>query len=499
MAFTKTPEYNTHQLQRVPIDLEGRFDPERIYYSPDFANCFPVLKKSEVVVTRRAPVTEVNSFSGTVPRGLCFDPNNSYLYVAYDDDLKVYTDLNPVAVTSTAAVFAGSTGKISFGTYKVGSISYVIAHETGASSNLYYWSSGVTGAPSASTNVAVANMCPSLVIMDGYLFIAGGDGGSTQRIYNSDIGDPTVFNISTDFVDAEMETDQIQAITKHHNHIVAFGKESVEFFYNAANEIGSPLSRQANYSQKIGLTEFENSDPPIVEIGDVIYFLGGASGAYNGIYKIENFKVEKISDLWLDSLLTIPNGIASRLGVYEHLGQACLALMPVFRDTFIYKPDTKTWSSVDTLANSFYSVFGSFFDEGGAYFLTKDIVAATIYLYKSGWRGPQSLSETTQTVSSFYRSQQMDFGNNNQKHVKWVDVVGNFRTNAVTLSYTSDLNLSASGIGTNTRYQSVDGSQHPVRFRNLGRTRGHRYDLVFNGNTDFEFRGLEIAYNGGTY
>lgn len=498
MAFTKAPEYNTHQLNRFPVEIENRFDPTSGQAYMVYENCLPTLEGKEVVVTKRAPVNSIATMAGTLPRGLFIDPQSNYIYIAYDDDLTGINDVSPLLSGTTAGMFSNTSGPMNFTGYLVGTTSYVVNHEPTSASGSYlrYWLSGNYGTPDTITNVAVNNMRSSIVFLDGYLFIAG----NSQRIYNSTLGSPTTWNTSTDFIDAEMFNDNIVALAKHHNHLVVLGKESVEFFYNSGNEIGSPLSRQANYSQRIGMVDISGQRPLLAEIGDIIYFLGGEGGAYNGVYKIENFKISKVSDLWMDDWLTQAAANTPVLSVYEHYGIACLAVSSGLF-TFVYKPDTKTWSSLVFNRSLYDSVFGNYFGEGGTYLLTYDPDTSNIRLMKSGYRDPQSQAQAdAESFSATYITDVMDFNTNSQRHMKWVDVLGWMGNNTVTLQYTRDYENSAP-VWTNceTKTQNVIGTKNPLRWRNLGRTRGHRFQIIFSGSSDIKFKGLEISYNMGTH
>jgi len=86
-----------------------------------------------------------------------------------------------------------------------------------------------------------ATTVPGIVFLDGYFFVMTPNG----EIYNSNLEDPTSWN-ALDFITAEMEPDDGVAIFKHLNYIVAFGKSTTEFFYDAANASGSPLARVDN-------------------------------------------------------------------------------------------------------------------------------------------------------------------------------------------------------------------------------------------------------------
>ena len=129
------------------------------------------------------------------------------------------------------------------------------------------------------------------VWLNGRFFICG-----DNKIYNSDLNDVTAGY--TDFVSAERDGDTIVAIVKHHDHIVALGVNSTEFFYHDDNPgaTGSPLRRRQDIYYNIGLLDMAAFD----SANDVIYFLGFGDKEGVGLYRITNFQLEKISDARFD-------------------------------------------------------------------------------------------------------------------------------------------------------------------------------------------------------
>lgn len=78
---------------------------------------------------------------------------------------------------------------------------------------------------------------PGVVYLDGYFFVMD----DKARIYNSALGDGSSWN-ALDFLTAEKEPGSGIAIAKSENYVIAFKSWSTEYFYDAANAVGSPLS-----------------------------------------------------------------------------------------------------------------------------------------------------------------------------------------------------------------------------------------------------------------
>jgi len=132
-------------------------------------------------------------------------------------------------------------------------------------------------------------------ILDGYLFVMDEDG----VIYNSAVNDPTVFP-ATGFITAERESDKGVYLAKHHDHLVAFGTRTIEFFYDASNTVGSPLNRRQDVAYTYGCA----SGLSVWEDNDIVYFLGTDSSGQLGVWKLENFQISPISTDAINSYLS---------------------------------------------------------------------------------------------------------------------------------------------------------------------------------------------------
>lgn len=129
-----------------------------------------------------------------------------------------------------------------------------------------------------------------IVYLNGRIYVSGNGG----RIYNSDLNDATAGY--TDFVTAERSTDNIVAIDLHHDHIVAFGGNSIEFFYDGATSLGSPLLRRQDIAYELGLI----SADAFARYKDIIVFCGTDDTGSIKLYKLENFQIAPISDIMVD-------------------------------------------------------------------------------------------------------------------------------------------------------------------------------------------------------
>lgn len=132
------------------------------------------------------------------------------------------------------------------------------------------------------------------VSLDGYLFVMTTDG----RIWNSNLNDPTAWT-AIDFLTADVSPDGGVAIVKHHNHVCAIGTSSIEFFYDAGNPVGSPLQLRQDISFLTGAVEFN----AISTTGENIIFLGREATGTIGLYRLESFKLRRVSNDSIDRFI----------------------------------------------------------------------------------------------------------------------------------------------------------------------------------------------------
>lgn len=131
-------------------------------------------------------------------------------------------------------------------------------------------------------------------ILNGYVFVCvGGD------IYNSDLDLPDSWNTS-DFISTEIYPDDVVALAKYKNYLVAFGTNTIEFFYDAANTSGTPLARQEGILHNLGCV----GQGAVTDSEDVIYWISQTSSGTYSIWTLEKFEAKKVSTPEIDVFLT---------------------------------------------------------------------------------------------------------------------------------------------------------------------------------------------------
>ena len=171
-------------------------------------------------------------------------------------------------------------------------------HASANHGNVWYVPDSTTGATRITDADMPGNNGVSLTrggaYLDGYLFLLDING----QIHNSNLNDITTWT-ATDFLTASSEPDYGIFLGKMGDNIVYIGTESIEFFYNAGNASGSPLSVRGDLSYNVGC-EWPNT---IIQIEDVIFFVGKNPGGNPTVYKLENFQLTRIGNDFIDRSL----------------------------------------------------------------------------------------------------------------------------------------------------------------------------------------------------
>lgn len=201
-------------------------------------------------------------------------------------------------------------------------------------------------------------------VLDGYLFVMDTKG----TIYNSDLNDPTSWD-GLNFIASQREEDAGVFLTKHHDHLVAIGTKSIEFFYDAGNAVGSPISPRQDISYVTGAIDTKS----VFNTGDIVYFVGSEKVGTVGVFQISQFTLKKVSNDAIDAYLSTTRarskfdfGVAGATVGDHHL---------IFISALA--PTTDTWTPQYTLVYDSMSDTYVQFETGISAIKAFSVVAAT--------------------------------------------------------------------------------------------------------------------------
>jgi hypothetical protein len=287
MAYNKTPQTSTYQTKTIQLVNSLNSRTGNVNKDTDFLNCFFEIAQNKLTgektiqVVKRAGLSSYIASASSV-RGIHYWEDQSKLFVASGTDVAIYNSDTGSLIT-TVTTFGTTTGEVGFTEflYDDNTVKVVITDGT----TLGTMDTANTWVASADADLPTPHL-PQPLFLDGYLFIAK---ANSSDIYNSDLNDPLAYTPG-DFISCEMFPDTVLAIAKLNNYILAFGSSSIEYFWDAGNDTGSPLQRNDTPIKLLGFLG------GLAQLGNKIYFVGNTLTSTPEIYMLEDFKVKPISD-----------------------------------------------------------------------------------------------------------------------------------------------------------------------------------------------------------
>jgi len=352
MAFTKAPAISTNSTERLDFvynsqarsadtpDVDSRFLNVMVENLPS-----PIGKNSRAVIKSRPGMVEILDAGFGQPRGMHNWIVGGISYIITVSSNEVWS--NGVALPIT---LAGTTGQVGFVEHvnDLGIVTLFMCDSYAA----YVFADPIT-APTQVTdpNFPTGDVVPMPVFMDGYIFVAR---RGTQDIYNSALNDPLNWSQTGApmFVSAEMYPDTLQGLAKNNNYIYAIGRNSIEYFYDAANTIGSPLAREQSAVQQFGTT----ASRTIVQTAKEVILVGETGNAGHTVWTIEGFKEKEISTSAVRSiLLKEDESLVDAVASVVRVSSQKLYILKLSTRTLVYSFDTDLWSEwatgVDNASN----------------------------------------------------------------------------------------------------------------------------------------------------
>lgn len=206
------------------------------------------------------------------------------------------------------------------------------------------------GGTSGATDVEnmPATILPGTVVLDQYVFLGsnGDTAASTNinEIHNSNVGDISTW--SGDFIVGEVKADKGVAIGRYYNYLVNFAEQTTEFFYNAANPTGTPMSRFDGVLEHIGTPA--GAGYTIANVDNALIWVAQSpqSGRFIAMLK-DGFQAKRISTTAIDEYLEAEDSNISNAYGYalriagNHL--YVLTLPTTAGKTFVYDLDVGIW------------------------------------------------------------------------------------------------------------------------------------------------------------
>lgn len=233
--------------------------------------------------------------------------------------------------------------------------------------------SGTTATATCELNsFPASDLVPGTAYLDGYIFVMTSDG----KIWNSEPEDPTKW-YSLNYVTAEAESDKGVAITKHYNYVIAFGQWSTEFFYDAANPVGSPLLPNSTMRLEIGCA---NGDS-VVQLQETVVWVGVGKNTGRAVFMLDGTRPVQMSDTSVERILDASSLTNVRAYSLKVAGHYFYILNLIDDDlTLVLDIKNKEWSIWTSFLNNQETILdGSYFTSLNNVSYTLDISDGKVY------------------------------------------------------------------------------------------------------------------------
>lgn len=377
-----------------------------------------------------------------------------------------YGNLNQTTATSYALTpITTLQARYYFNTLRDGQV-YVIKNQ----SNMWMLD-GANFAKVTSPNYPTETV-DGIAVLDRTLYVMDRKG----IIYGSDISDVTKWS-ALNFITADYSDDEGVFIGKHLNYVLALSKQSTQFFFDAGNPFGSPLTPVTNANQNIGCV----SGTSVVQIGNTYIFVAQTAQRGRFIAMLDGLNVVPISTQWIERILD-PVPITQFRAISVRLNGHTFYLLhiPGQVRTYCYDLTTKMW-------------VGYWQSSGSNVFFGWDQASDGVTEYVLDRTNGKVYSMSTETylddatnIAVSITTPLWDNGNNRRKFCCRAEFIGDRVSADALLSWTDDDYQTFSGTKTLTLSLA-----RPSTWR-LGSFRRRAFRLTHTANTAFRGEALEL-------
>jgi len=339
------------------------------------------------------------------------------------------------------------------------------------------------------TTLPTAPYVSGVVYLDNYLFI----GTSNNRIYNSNVGDPTTWD-ALSYLSFEQTTDNLVGIAKHLNYLVAFGAVSIQFYYDAGNATGSPLAVAPSYTAEVGCA----SGDSIVATSNTVLWIGATKTNSRSVYLMDGVSPIRVSTSFVDRHLEADNLGQVTAYCYTIDGHTLYILtLHNTQKTLVFDLNEKMWytwtqfsiQSSDqpypgTYQESYFRpvFFASL--NGTAYTIDDD--TATLYYFDVGTYRDNNQPIYCRTVTDI-----MDNGTTKRKFYGRLEIIGDKVPGTLQIRHSGD------DYNTWSSFRSVDLNASRSQVYLSGSDRRRAWEFLSTSNCALRLDGAEIDFRIG--
>ena len=380
MAYSKTPENDTYSSVRVPLLADITYDKVSLFhdnvshhggYTTGMTNVLPFKRKTINGQEEIVGITRYGIKSGYVAEGFCRgihvwekSPGVVYIFVVVstggNGHYQVYSTNDVNYPWNLLIDFTTNTPNVPVRFEEFITSASVKSLIVTDGFDGYVITDHLTATKITDPDFPTPHV-PFPVFLNGRLYLAK---KGTGDIYCSDLDHPETWTPGN-FISSEVYPDDVKALVKVNNYILAIGKEGSEFFYDAAIATGSPLARYEGASLPFG-TIFPDT---IASTKDSVVLLATTSDGESILKYVEGFNHTDLPDTFYVNQLNmirsgggvtpvVPNrfigyffrqrGKMFYVLTFDQADEYAAAAFP----TFCYSFDTQLWTFLSISRNN---------------------------------------------------------------------------------------------------------------------------------------------------
>ena len=333
-------------------------------------------------------------------------------------------------------------------------------------------------------NVAGQTTTGGFVFLDGYAFIMTGSG----RVYNSDLNSMANWTASS-YISCNMSPDKGVGLARYKDQIVAFGKQSTEFFQDVGNPTGSPLQRTPQGFMNIGCVSQHTYDI----MDDTIMWLGSTDRSGVALYMLEGLQAKRLSTPTIETLLATTNPDNLTLSCIKVVGKSLVVIASTSDlRTYVYCVEDDMWHEWNGAAQLWQHMHGIGSGIKYVYAVTEQNTTGKVYLIN-----PTSFSfqDDSMNYTMLLQTSRFDVGNQKLKICRKLRLIGDIQDSTATV----DVSWSDDDYRTTSSGRSVDMSVDDAYLNGCGSFRRRSFSLSYTGSQPMRLEAIEIDYAQGIH
>jgi len=392
------------------------------------------------------------------------------------------------AISGTTITLSNSLTTQAAGTYNFynqgGNGTYSVSPSQTVASTTITGTVAVPAGATANFNSFPSNPVPGLVYLDGYVFAMD----NTATIWQSDLENPSSWG-ALNYVRAGGDSDGGVAICRHLNYLVCFKQWSTQFFFDAANPIGSVLQVNPSATLEIGCAHGGS----VQQLEESVIWMATVKEGGRAVMMMDGLTPMPVSNKAVEEYLNASNLNTVYSWIYRISGHTFYGL--VLQDqnvTLVFDISTQQWAFWTTnkqfiggTENYFECSFVTQFPFGSQQFYVLDAVNGLVFkLDEKNYVDPFG------PVTMRIVTPRNDYGTYDQKTVPCLTVFADNINDTMQVRHSDDDYQTWSG------YRNIDLSLQKPCIYNTGRFRRRAWEFLYTGNNPLRVFKVELDVNG---